>query len=75
MPVRRLLAHTPSPGARCSALVESGELAPRRLESWRKLLKEAEWMARRGDARLMAEERKRWKQIGASVRRSGVVRP
>ena len=74
VPVRRLLPHS-EPGCAVLAALESGELTPRRLESWRKLLKEAEWMARRGDARLMAEERKRWKQIGASVRRSGVVRP
>ena len=67
-------SHNTEPGCAVLAALESGELAPRRLESWRKLLKEAEWMARRGDARLMAEERKRWKQIGASVRRSGVVR-
>ena len=68
-------SHQSEPGCAVLAALESGELAPRRLESWRKLIKEAEWMARRGDARLMAEERKRWKQIGASVRRSGVVRP
>ncbi len=67
-------AHVAEPGCAVLEAVESGDLAPRRLESWRKLGREAAWMARRGDARLMAEERKKWKQIHASVRRSGSTR-
>ncbi len=67
-------SHAAEPGCAVLAAVESGDLPVRRLESWRKLVKEAEWMARRGDARLMSEERKRWKQVNQSVRRSGSIR-
>ena len=67
-------SHQSEPGCAVVAAVESGELPLRRVESWRKLIREVEWMARRGDARLMSEERKKWKQIHLSVRRSGVTR-
>lgn len=67
-------SHQSEPGCAVLAAVESGELPLRRVESWRKLIREVEWMARRGDARLMSEERKKWKQIHLSVRRSGVTR-
>jgi ribosome biogenesis GTPase len=66
--------HVSEPGCAVLEAVESGELPLRRLESWRKLLRETAWMERRTDARLMAEERKRWKAIQQSVRRSGAVR-
>ena len=46
VPVRRLRARAPSPAARCCAAVDAGELPQRRLESWRKLQREARWMAR-----------------------------
>lgn len=68
-------AHEGEPGCAVLAAVDSGELPERRLLSWRKLGKEAAWMARRQDARLAAEERARWKQRSAEVRRSGRVRP
>ncbi len=66
--------HVSEPGCAVLEAVQTGELQARRLESWRKLLRESAWMARRGDARLMAEERKKWKQIHMSVRRSGTTR-
>lgn len=68
-------AHAGEPGCAVLAAVDSGELAERRLLSWRKLGREAAWMARRHDARLAAEERSRWKQRSAEVRRSGRIRP
>jgi ribosome biogenesis GTPase len=55
--------------------VDRGELPERRLESWRKLQREARWIAGRTDARLRAEQRRQWKQIHQEVRRSGRIRP
>ncbi|MFC6086244.1 ribosome small subunit-dependent GTPase A [Sphaerisporangium aureirubrum] len=61
-------AHETEPGCAVLAAVEDGELPERRLASWRKLQREAAWMARRGDARLRAEETRKWKIIHKSVR-------
>lgn len=55
-------AHAEEPGCAVREAVESGELAPRRLASWRRLAREAAYQARRTDARLAAEERARWKR-------------
>lgn len=44
------------------AAVEDGELTERRLESWRRLAREAAHQARRADARLAAQERARVRQ-------------
>jgi ribosome biogenesis GTPase len=67
--------HKTEPGCAVLAAVESGELPERRLESYRKLLKEARWMAMRHDARLRAQERARWKRVHKEVRASGRIRP
>jgi len=67
--------HHHEPGCAVVAAMESGELAERRVASWRKLQKEVRWMARRQDARLRSEERDRWKRIHVEVRRSGRIRP
>lgn len=56
-------AHETEPGCAVRAALESGDLPPRRLESWRKLQKEIAYEMRRKDARLAAEERARWKRI------------
>ncbi|GGK72115.1 putative ribosome biogenesis GTPase RsgA [Sphaerisporangium melleum] len=66
-------AHESEPGCAVLAALESGELPERRLQSWRKLQREAAWMARRGDARLQAEATRQWKIIHKSVR--GRYRP
>jgi ribosome biogenesis GTPase / thiamine phosphate phosphatase len=55
-------SHTSEPGCAVLEAVDSGELAVRRLERWRKLQREMEWMASRSDARLRAERAKVWKQ-------------
>jgi ribosome biogenesis GTPase len=60
--------HEGEPGCAVLEAVESGELPERRLESWRKLRREAAWMARRNDARLRSEEVRRWKIIQKSNR-------
>jgi ribosome biogenesis GTPase len=66
--------HGQEPGCAVLAAVDSGELEQRRLASWRKLQREARWMATRHDARLRAVEAARWKSITKEVRRSGRVR-
>lgn len=67
-------AHDSEPGCAVQAAVATGELPERRLQSYRKLLREARWMAMRHDARLRAEERAKWKRIHKEVRASGRIR-
>lgn len=52
-------AHDREPGCAVRDAVDDGRLTDRRLESWRKLGREAAFQARRGDARLEREERAR----------------
>lgn len=66
-------AHAGEPGCAVLAAVEEGELPERRLLSWRKLQREARWMAGRHDARLRAQDRARWKRVAAEAR--GRTRP
>jgi ribosome biogenesis GTPase len=54
-------AHRTEPGCAVMAAVESGELPERRLDSWRRLQREAAWQARRVDARLRQEEQRVWR--------------
>ncbi|MEV0583441.1 ribosome small subunit-dependent GTPase A [Nonomuraea sp. NPDC050310] len=61
-------AHDSEPGCAVLAALESGELPERRLESWRKLQREAAWMAARGDARLRKEHVGRWKSVTKQLR-------
>lgn len=49
--------HETEPGCAVLADVDSGQLAARRLESWRKLRREQAWMAARRDARALAARR------------------
>jgi ribosome biogenesis GTPase len=57
------------------AAIEDGSLTERRLESYRKLLREAAYQERRGNARLMAAERAKWKSISKQTRDLGLSRP
>jgi len=50
-------AHRGEPGCAVAASVEAGDLAQARVESWRKLQREAAWHARRTDARQKARQR------------------
>jgi ribosome small subunit-dependent GTPase A len=61
-------AHATEPGCAVLAAVEAGELPRRRLDSYRRLQRENEWAAARGDARLRAEQQNRSKEISRSVR-------
>ncbi|MFJ9038103.1 ribosome small subunit-dependent GTPase A [Streptomyces sp. NPDC102406] len=61
-------AHTVEPGCAVLAALADGVLHQRRLDSYRKLLRENERLAARTDARLRIEMRKVWKQRGAQGR-------
>ncbi|MFK4108415.1 ribosome small subunit-dependent GTPase A [Streptomyces sp. NPDC002176] len=61
-------SHDSEPGCAVAAAVDSGELPVRRLESYRKLVRENQWIVAKTDARLRAEIRKDWKRKGAEGR-------
>ncbi|MGW7298776.1 ribosome small subunit-dependent GTPase A [Streptomyces sp. NPDC054829] len=61
-------AHTSEPGCAVLAAVDSGELPVRRLESYRKLIRENQRIVAKTDARLRAEIRRDWKRKGAEGR-------
>ncbi|OAH11124.1 ribosome small subunit-dependent GTPase A [Streptomyces jeddahensis] len=61
-------AHTAEPGCAVLAALEDGTLSERRLDSYRKLLRENQRIAARTDARLRAEIRRDWKRKGAEGR-------
>ncbi|MDW8807515.1 ribosome small subunit-dependent GTPase A [Streptomyces scabiei] len=61
-------AHTAEPGCAVLGAVESGELPERRLDSYRKLLRENQRIVAKSDARVRAEIRKDWKRKHAEGR-------
>jgi ribosome biogenesis GTPase len=63
--------HTAEPGCAVLAAVGDGTLPVRRLDSYRKLLRENAWIASRTDARLRAEQRRVWKRRSAEGRLTG----
>lgn len=63
--------HGAEPGCAVLAAVEDGALPARRLESYRKLLRENDRIAAKTDARLRAELRREWKQKQALGRHLG----
>ncbi|MFP5347038.1 MAG: ribosome small subunit-dependent GTPase A [Actinomycetes bacterium] len=63
--------HGCEPGCAVLTVVEEGRLPERRLASYRKLLREAEYQASRVDARLRAERAGRWRRIHREQRRQG----
>jgi ribosome biogenesis GTPase / thiamine phosphate phosphatase len=68
-------AHRGEPDCAVVEAVETGELPQRRLDSWFKLNREAEWIASRTDARLRQERARQWKTIHKEMRRAGRNRP
>ncbi|MER6209349.1 ribosome small subunit-dependent GTPase A [Streptomyces sp. NPDC001642] len=58
-------AHTAEPGCAVLAALDSGTLSERRLESYRKLMRENQWIVAKTDARMRAELRRDWKRKGA----------
>ncbi len=61
-------AHEAEPGCAVLAAIDSGELPVRRLESYRKLKRENQYIVAKTDARLRAEMRREWKRKGAQGR-------
>ncbi|RPE39441.1 ribosome biogenesis GTPase [Streptomyces sp. Ag109_O5-1] len=57
--------HESEPGCAVRLAVETGELPERRLESYRKLMRENQWIVAKTDARVRAEIKKDWKRKGA----------
>lgn len=58
-------AHESEPGCAVLEALEAGDLPQRRLDSYRKLLRENQYIVAKSDARLRAEMRKRWKRQDA----------
>ncbi|MCX4457786.1 ribosome small subunit-dependent GTPase A [Streptomyces sp. NBC_01340] len=61
-------AHVAEPGCAVLAAVDSGALPERRLDSYRKLLRENQRIVAKTDARARAEIRREWKRKGAEGR-------
>jgi ribosome biogenesis GTPase len=61
-------AHVAEPGCAVLEAVESGTLPERRLDSYRKLLRENQRIVAKTDARVRAELRREWKRRGAEGR-------
>jgi ribosome biogenesis GTPase len=61
-------SHTAEPGCAVLAALADGTLPHRRLDSYRKLLRENAWIASRTDQRLRSELRREWKQRSAAGR-------
>ena len=55
--------HQTEPGCAIKAALAGGTLDPGRLDSYRKLQRELRSVAARSDARLRADERRKWRQI------------
>jgi ribosome biogenesis GTPase len=68
-------AHTSEPGCAVQEAIETGELPQRRLDSYFKLQREAQWVASRTDARLRQERTRQWKTIHKEMRRAYRNRP
>jgi ribosome biogenesis GTPase len=60
--------HEEEPGCAVRSAVEAGVLPAERVASYRKLVREAEIVAARTDARLRAEERKKGKILGRAIK-------
>jgi ribosome biogenesis GTPase len=62
-------AHDTEPGCAVLSAVDAGVLDERRLRSWRKLQREADYQARRTDARLQRAEANRMRSVSKMQRR------
>ncbi|MFI9804478.1 ribosome small subunit-dependent GTPase A [Streptomyces sp. NPDC052301] len=61
-------AHESEPDCAVRFAVEDGVLPARRLDSYRKLMRENQWIVAKTDARVRAELRREWKRKGADGR-------
>jgi ribosome biogenesis GTPase len=62
--------HAGEPGCAVAAAVEAGTLSSRRVASHAKLEREVGWLRDRYDARLRAQQRRRWREIARATRSS-----
>jgi ribosome biogenesis GTPase len=60
--------HGVEPGCAVTAAAASGALDPDRLDDWRRLVREQEFLARKADPALAREARRRWAAIGRAGR-------
>ncbi|MEU9097635.1 ribosome small subunit-dependent GTPase A [Streptomyces sp. NPDC048361] len=67
-------AHQAEPGCAVLAAIEDGSLRGRRLDSYRKLLRENQRIVAKTDARVRAEIRRDWKAKGAEGRANGALK-
>ncbi|MFI2640954.1 ribosome small subunit-dependent GTPase A [Streptomyces sp. NPDC018610] len=67
-------AHDSEPGCAVLAALDAGDLPERRLESYRKLMRENQRIVAKTDARLRAEIRRDWKRKGAEGRAAMAVK-
>jgi ribosome biogenesis GTPase / thiamine phosphate phosphatase len=63
-------SHETEPGCAIRAAMDGGRLDPERYRSYRKLQRELRAVAAKSDARLRAEDRKKWKQIATAAKRA-----
>jgi ribosome biogenesis GTPase / thiamine phosphate phosphatase len=63
-------SHETEPGCAIKAAIEAGGLEAERFRSYRKLQRELRAVAAKSDARLRAEDRKKWKQIAVAAKRA-----
>ncbi|MEY9995271.1 ribosome biogenesis GTPase [Streptomyces sp. V4I8] len=61
-------AHESEPGCAVRSAIDAGELPERRMESYRKLMRENQRIVAKTDARLRAEIKRDWKRKGAEGR-------
>jgi ribosome biogenesis GTPase len=61
-------SHNKEPGCEVQSAVEAGTLLPERLANYHKLVREAQVAAMKTDARLRAEENRKWKMISKAAR-------
>lgn len=62
-------SHQVEPGCAVRAALDAGTLSLRRFESWRALQREAQWLERRADARLAAEQNRKLRRSTRAQRR------
>jgi ribosome biogenesis GTPase / thiamine phosphate phosphatase len=62
--------HETEPGCAIKAAIDAGSLDAERFGSYRKLQRELRAVAAKSDARLRAEDRKKWKQIAMAAKRA-----
>ncbi|MEL7315402.1 MAG: ribosome small subunit-dependent GTPase A [Cyanobacteria bacterium J06559_3] len=60
--------HQQEPGCAVQAAIAAGDLDPKRLTSYQKLLREQHWLEQRQDTHARVNSKRRWKQINKAMR-------